>query len=63
MSPSTSPSLPPNRFRPLSFDSKEERRTLTAREEQIVELICDGLSDDEVIQRLVMPASERKKAF
>jgi ATP/maltotriose-dependent transcriptional regulator MalT len=62
MSPSTTPSLPPNRFRGLSFDAKGERRALTAHEEQIVGLICDGLSDGDIVHQLVTPSSETKKA-
>lgn len=52
-----SPSLPPNRFRGIAFEPDGERRTLTIHEEQIVGLICDGLSDAEIADELVNPVS------
>jgi ATP/maltotriose-dependent transcriptional regulator MalT len=61
MSPSKSPSLPPNRFRGLSFEPDGDRRPLTTLEEHILRLICDGLSDDEIMDELVHPASETDK--
>jgi len=59
----TSPSLPPNRFRGMSFEPDGDRRALSTHEEQIVALICDGLSDSEIIDQLVNPESETKKAI
>jgi ATP/maltotriose-dependent transcriptional regulator MalT len=61
MSPSKTPSLPPNRFRDLSFELDGQRRALTTLEEQIVRLICDGLSDEEIIDQLVHPPAETGK--
>ena len=47
-------------FRGFVFATGSARRALTDQEERIVTLICDGMSDEEIVQEMV-PAARKNK--